>query len=188
MNLPERVVALHEALAAAQLPHAFGGALALAYWTRDPRGTSDIDINVFVPAAQAARVLAAMPRGVVADRAARAALTRDGQARLWWDETPVDLFLDYAPVHEEAARHTVAVEFAGTSLPVLAARELAIFKAMFDRTRDWADIEAMIAAGSLDERELATAVGALAGPEDERLERIAQAARRARSGPVPGNE
>lgn len=27
---------------------------------------------------------------------------------------------------------------------------LTVFKALFDRTRDWADIEDMIAAGSLD--------------------------------------
>jgi hypothetical protein len=31
MTLPERVVALHRALAKPRLPHAFGGAIALAY-------------------------------------------------------------------------------------------------------------------------------------------------------------
>ena len=40
--------------------------------------------------------------------------------------------------------------FAGTQIPVLGPVELAVFKAMFDRTRDWADIEAMVAAGTLD--------------------------------------
>src|SRR5206468_5178609 len=55
MTLPERVVALHRALAKPRIPHALGGAIALAYWTQDPRGTSDIDLNVFIPARDCAR-------------------------------------------------------------------------------------------------------------------------------------
>src|SRR4029079_9320585 len=47
MNLAERIVALDEALA--DVPHAFGGALALAYYA-EPRATVDIDLNLFVPA------------------------------------------------------------------------------------------------------------------------------------------
>ena len=46
-TLPERIVALEGALAV--VPHAFGGALALAYYA-EPRATIDIDLNVFVPA------------------------------------------------------------------------------------------------------------------------------------------
>ena len=42
------------------------------------------------------------------------------------------------------------VEFEGTRIPILGADELALFKAMFDRTQDWADIEAMVAAGTVD--------------------------------------
>ena len=64
MTLPERLVALHKALAARRVPHAFGGAIALAYWTRDPRGTSDIDVNVFLQVGKARRALDALPDGV----------------------------------------------------------------------------------------------------------------------------
>ena len=49
MRLVERIVALHQLLGAADLPHAFGGALALAWCTQRARGTIDIDVNVFVP-------------------------------------------------------------------------------------------------------------------------------------------
>ncbi len=48
MGLPEKIIAIHEHLAAAGLPHAFGGALALAWCTGRARGTIDIDVNVFV--------------------------------------------------------------------------------------------------------------------------------------------
>jgi hypothetical protein len=39
MNLAERVLALHRALEDADVPHAFGGAIILAYATMNPRGT-----------------------------------------------------------------------------------------------------------------------------------------------------
>src|SRR4051794_21185396 len=105
MTLPERVVALHRALARSRLPHAFGGAIALAYWTLDPRGTSDIDLNIFIPAEAADRALRKLPDGVARTPDARDAIARDGQIRLWWDETPLDLFFDYDDIHEQAARH-----------------------------------------------------------------------------------
>ena len=53
-GIPEKIVAIHQALDAADVPHAFGGALALAWCTERARGTIDIDLNVFVDAAQAA--------------------------------------------------------------------------------------------------------------------------------------
>ena len=105
MTLAERILVLHRALAAAEVPHAFGGAIALAYWTLDPRGTGDIDINVFVPAQECAAVLRELPAGIAQPPATHDAIVHDGQVRLWWDETPVDLFFDYAPVHADAARH-----------------------------------------------------------------------------------
>ena len=46
MTLQERLLAIDRALDGASISHAFGGAIALAYWTLDPRGTSDIDVEV----------------------------------------------------------------------------------------------------------------------------------------------
>jgi hypothetical protein len=181
LTLPERLVALHRALARRRIPHAFGGAIALAYWTLDPRGTNDIDLNVFLPAENGARALRALPAGVAQPDGAAAAIAREGQIRLWWDETPVDLFFDYEPIHAAAAAHRRTVPFSGTRIPVLGPVELAVFKAMFDRTRDWADIEAMIAAGTLDLHAVRAALAPLVDPGDERLARLDQAARRAES-------
>src|SRR5262245_33677231 len=48
MELVELIVAVHDRLDDAALSHAFGGALALGY-VATPRGTVDIDVNVFVP-------------------------------------------------------------------------------------------------------------------------------------------
>jgi len=179
VTLAERVVALHRALARHGIPHAFGGAVALAYCTLDPRGTSDIDVNVFVPARDAATGLAALPDGVAQPSGSDEAIARDGQVRLWWDDTPLDLFFDYAPVHADAARHRRTVPFAETRIPVLGPVELAVFKAMFDRTRDWADIEAMIAAGSLDLGAVRSALQAMLAEDDSRFARLEEAETRA---------
>lgn len=179
MTLPERLLELHRALVRQGLPHAFGGAIALAYWTLDPRGTSDIDVNVFVPATDCARVLEALPDGIAQPDGTETKIRRDEQIRLWWDETPVDLFFDYASVHAAAARERRTVEFAGSEIPVLGPVELAAFKAMFDRTRDWADIEAMIARGTLDLDAVRKALSEMLGPDDHRFARLDQAEQRA---------
>lgn len=189
MNLPDRLVTLHHALKRKGLPHAFGGAIALAYCTLDPRGTSDIDVNLFVPSADPAQALRALPPQIAQPEGTQERIVRDGQIRLWWDDTPIDLFFDYAPVHAQAARHARTVPFAETEIPVLGPVELAVFKAMFDRTRDWADIEAMVAAASVDVDAVRGSLGAMLGPDDPRFERLDEAVRRGSSqgfGPAGG--
>jgi hypothetical protein len=172
VTLAQRLVALHRALAKARVPHAFGGAIALAYWTLDPRGTSDIDVNLFVPATDPAKALAALPEGVEQHAGTAETIVRDGQIRLWWEGTPIDLFFDYDPVHKEAARNRRTVPFEGERIPVLGPVELAVFKVMFDRTRDWADLEAMAERGTLDFGAVRASLRRLLGDEDPRFERL----------------
>jgi hypothetical protein len=179
MDLVEQVLALDAALSRARIPHAFGGALALAYWTEEPRGTRDIDCNLFVPATDSAPVLAALPPGVEVPPGTERRIAAEGQVRLWWDGTPLDLFFDYAPIHRAAAAGSRQVPLAGRQIPVLGPRELVVFKALFDRTRHWADIEAVLAAGAATEADLADALVAVVGPDDPRLAKLADAARRA---------
>lgn len=174
MTLQEQIVALHHALDAHDLPHAFGGAIALAFSTEDPRGTSDIDVNVFIPADEAERALRALPEDVDVPPGTAGTIARDGQVRLWWDETPVDLFFDYAPVHAAAAEHRWTVAFEGGHIPVLGPVELAVFKIMFDRTRDWADVEDMHRAGTLDVDAVRAALAPMLDAGDQRLARLAE--------------
>src|SRR5947209_7381077 len=61
LTLAQRVLAIEGALPT--IPHAFGGALALAYYA-EPRATIDIDLNVFVPVDRYPDVAApSWPRG-----------------------------------------------------------------------------------------------------------------------------
>ncbi len=149
-GLAERIIEIHRSLESARIRHAFGGALALAWCTQRPRGTSDIDLNVFLGVDAVDRLLGALPDAVVPTEEQRTLLERDGQARLWWADTPVDVFLATTPFHDDALLRVVHHEFAGASVPFLSCTDLAVFKAFFDRTKDWADLEEMVAAGSLD--------------------------------------
>ena len=168
-SLVEKVVAIHEALTDAKLPHAFGGALALAWCVGTPRATLDVDVNVFIADADADRLIGGLPRGVGLAPDDIAALIRDGQARLWWQETPVDVFLNSTPLHEPAARRARWEVFGRTRMPFLSCLDTAIFKAFFNRTKDWADLEEMAKAGRLDVQAVRkTLIGAL-GETDERL-------------------
>lgn len=171
-EIAEKVVALHEALDNAGLPHAFGGALALGWCTHDPRGTSDIDVNVFVAPDAAEIVVAAMPAGVLCPPERLELLRRDGQVRLRWDLVPVDIFLNTTSFHAQAAARAHVEPFAGAAIPFLACADLAVFKVFFNRTRDWADLEDMATAKTIDHAELRRVVAELLGAEDERLTRL----------------
>ena len=172
MTVVERIVALHAALDSAGVPHAFGGALALAWCTERARGTVDIDVNVFVSREAAGEVFDALPEGVAVTGDARRAIAVDGQARVWWGRTPVDLFFNTAAFHEQAATRVRVESFAGHRVPFLSCRDIAVFKALFDRTQDWADLEQMAAAGTLDTEWVAAAIAAHLGPDDPRIERL----------------
>lgn len=171
-SLADKIVALHGALATADLPHAFGGALALAWCTQRARGTIDIDVNVFVSADRTDDVLTAVAEFVPHTDDERRQLIDDGQARLWWDGTPVDVFLDTTPFHADVRGRARAEPFGGVEIPFLACRDLAVFKAFFNRTQDWADLEEMRTAGTLDIEAVAGVLVRYLGGDDARVERL----------------
>jgi hypothetical protein len=169
-SLPERIVAVHEALA--DVPHAFGGALALAYHA-EPRATRDIDCNVFVDGDDADLALGPLAAlGADIDGADQLA-ARDGQVRVFWDETPIDLFFSYDDFHVAADRSAEEVRFANTTIRVLSATHLTVCKVVFDRPKDWVDIDAMTEADApIDAAEVVRWVGRICGDSDRRYERI----------------
>ena len=172
LTLAQRVVAIHHALQ--EIPHAFGGALALAYYA-EPRATVDIDLNVFVPTSRfddVANPLAAI--GADSTGAATARLVvRDGQARVMWDTTPIDLFFAYDAFHDAAGAAVRVVPFADESIPILAPEHLVVCKAVFNRAKDWVDIDAMQTDGTeFDVAEIVRWVGRIAGDDDPRYTRV----------------
>lgn len=172
-DLVQQIIDLHDALERANLPHAFGGALALAWCTDRARGTIDIDLNIFVPAENFDAVITALPTDIHATKRDIKLLQRDGQVRLWWETTPVDLFLNTTEFHEELAARVRVEAFAGANIPFLSCYDLAVFKAFFNRTKDWADLEAMLAAGTLNTQQVRATIVEYLGEDDERVAHLA---------------
>jgi hypothetical protein len=171
--LAQRLLAIHDSLTEAGLPHAIGGAIALGYCTLEPRGTRDLDVNVFVPPTRAEDVLAALPDPVTVTALSTAQLRRDGQVRVWWEDTPIDLFLNVLSFHRQVAKGVRHVSFMDRTIPVLDCTALAVFKAMYDRTRDWADIEAMVEVSAIDLDEAVCWVQEMDGSDSLRARRLA---------------
>jgi hypothetical protein len=186
IGVADRMLAVHDALRAAGLPHAIGGAIALGYCTLEARGTQDVDINVFVSPSRTREVLAALPDGVRVTARDLEVSERDGQVRLLWDATPIDVFFSVLPFHDEVERNIRHVSFGDRTIPIVDCTALAVFKAMFARPRDWVDIEAMVEARSLDVDEAMRWVREIAG-DDSRVERLAElgASRRSQAEPPP---
>lgn len=153
MFFDEKIVAIERALEAAGIPHAFGGANALAYYGT-PRATADIDLNVFVASSRAREVLDALAAiGVSTEgERLRERIARDGQARVFWERTPIDLFFSYDPLHDSSMQRRRRVDFGGDEIHVLSAEDLMVYKVVFDREKDWRDIAEVIfaAEGELD--------------------------------------
>ncbi len=175
-ELVEKLFAIHDALEAASLPHAFGGAIALAYCVEEPRGTRDLDVNIFCDAGDAQRVLGALPEGVRVGADDVRKVERSGQARLFWDGVPVDVFLNNIPLHEEVAGAVLWVALSGRQVPVIDCASLVVFKSLFDRTKDWADIEAVALATPEDIEAAAATLAGLVGEDDPAYKRLGRIA------------
>lgn len=174
-SFAEKIEGVVRALEAGGVEYALGGALALAYCTPETRATGDIDVNVFVAPTEADTVFAAMPDGVAIGSDDREHVARDGQVRLWWEETAIDLFFAYHDFHREAAGRVRDVPFGEVGVRVLDCTDLVIFKAVFGRSRDWVDIEAMADAGMIDDGRALRWTADLLGRESEGYGRLARA-------------
>jgi hypothetical protein len=170
----EKVLAVDRSLRAGGFRYSFGGAIALGYHVESPRATADIDVNITIDVDGAESVLRALPSNVRWAEADLRQIQRTGQVRLFWAETPVDLFFPQHALHDLVASRSVDVPFAGTTIPVISATDLTIFKALFDRPKDWIDIDAMAAYGSPDLGEARRWLTDLLGADDHRVARLEQ--------------
>jgi hypothetical protein len=171
-GLAQKVVLLDEALAGARIAHAFGGALALAYYG-EPRTTVDIDVNVFVSSERFEEVREVLA-GAGVDRFPDAeTIRRDGQGRAFWGPNPVDLFFAYGAIHEAMRRDTRLVPFGDRDIPVLSVEHLVVSKVVFDRKKDWIDLEQVLTANpGLDVAEVDRWLHHIVGPQDRRAARF----------------
>ena len=74
--------------------------------------------------------------------------------------------------HVQAAQRRQLHEFGGRRIPFLGCSDLAVFKAFYNRTKDWADLEEMIAIRSLNVDQTVGVLLRYLGEDDERVERF----------------
>lgn len=174
ISFPSKITRLHGCLRGAGIPHAFGGALALAYYA-EPRMTGDIDVNVFVPAPQWKAVYAALhPLGLEAEVDERH-LKRDEEARLGWEHNSIHLFFSSDPLHEAMREGLREVPFDNTMIPIVAPEHLIVRKALLDRTKDWIDIEQiLVATDPVDLPEIESWLDRMVGEGDPRMKKLGE--------------
>lgn len=171
------VLEVHALLGASCPAHAFGGALALAYYA-EPRATVDIDVNVFLPEADGPQLIDALTTlGYAPERPAGDAAPIAGiRLRRSTDPFPLDVFLPLGPAYDEIAGRVRQWPFGpdGAALPFLSPEDLALFKLSFGRDKDWVDLRRMVQSGpALDvdyiERQLISLRGPTMYPRLARL-------------------
>jgi hypothetical protein len=74
--------------------------------------------------------------------------------------------------HDRIAERARWEGFDGVELPFLSCADLAVFKALFNRTLDWADLEEMHTAGTLDVDRVIGALVRYLGADDECITRL----------------
>ncbi len=101
-------------------------------------------------------------------------MERDGQCRLWWGRTPIDLFFAYDALHE-AMKGAIRTEpFADQTIPILAPEHLLVCKAIFNRPKDWLDIEQIVVSiEDLDTAEIISWLERILGADEPRTQRVA---------------
>jgi len=166
---------LADALEEAGLPYAIGGAIALGYHS-SPRATIDVDVNVFVdPAEDLRRIVEVLAKAGFEPDAEPEALERqartDGQFRGRVSGMRVDVFVPAIPYYAELEGRSREVILMGRPIRILGADDLAVLKVMFFRTKDLADVEALLRSpeARIDRRFVREKLVSLVGVDEERV-------------------
>jgi hypothetical protein len=171
-NLVDAVAALIDALEPAGVPYALGGAVAYSAWA-EPRATRAVDLNLWVPLERLDEAFAVLARaGVAIDTAAA---TRDARDRGlfigWLGEYRVDVFVPSVLFYDEALRRRVRTRIARRDTWVLSAETLAVFKMLFNRPKDIADVGRLlqIQKGRFDAAFVRRSLLDMLGADDDRI-------------------
>ena len=171
-SLVEAMGTLVEALERSGLPYALGGADAYSAWA-EPRATRDVDVNLWVAPERLDEGFAVFESvGVALDRRqARAEAAARGMFVGRLGEYRVDVFVPSVPFYDEALQRRVRSRIAGRDTWILSADTLAVFKMLFYRPKDVADVGRLleIQRGRLDTGFVRRWLIEMLGPDDERI-------------------
>jgi hypothetical protein len=177
-----------DALERGGFEYAIGGALALAI-AGVPRGTADVDVNVFVPLERCRDVIDCL-RAIGVEIDPEPALARADHQGMFvgrWDGMRIDVFVPSIPFSHEAGRTRVRVTDArGWSGWFLSAEALTVFKLLFFRGKDVVDLERLVAVRGkdFDHAYVRRWIVEMMGEDDERVRKWDEIVARFGVGPL----
>lgn len=164
-------IKISTALEQANIPYAIGGAIALTMHGV-ARATRDVDVNVFCKSEELRPAIDVLVRAGLQLDVSTA--LREADSEGWfsgWDGgVRIDVFVPSIDFSWEALTTRVQLSFVGNKLWFLSAESLCVFKLLFFRTKDLADLEQLaLTAQSLDRAGVRRTIARLMGDEDERV-------------------
>lgn len=153
-------------------PYAFGGAIALGFWAI-PRGTIDVDLTLFLSPDKPSECIWLL-QGLGCELSvsdALRSLQEHGFCRIRWRGTQVDVFLPLTDFYVRARQRRRQVELGQQSISIWDAESLVVFKMMFFRRKDIADVEQILRTQGrlLDRTWIQQQLEAIYGARDPRL-------------------
>ena len=152
--------------------YAIGGAIALGYWAA-PRGTIDVDVTLYWPPGKASECIWLLQEiGCEATSLeALQSIKENGFCRVSQDGLRVDVFLPTSPFYADAKERRQVVDLDGQAIVIWDAESLVVFKMMFFRRKDLADVEQVLRTqlSALDRGWIREKLVALYGARDPRI-------------------
>lgn len=141
-SLTQALLAVHDVLVAAQIPHALCGGLAANLYREEVRATVDVDVAVAVAPA---RVVDLVRKFEDEGWKVEAYWRQGEQLRLTRSDLPrVDCILATTDYERKAIDQAVSARIEGHELTVLTPEDLIVFKLIAGRARDYEAVAAII--------------------------------------------
>lgn len=136
---------LSAALDEASCDYALGGAIALGFWT-SPRGTLDVDVTLFLPPDQPLQCVRLLQKIGCELKTTESlnSLNEHGYCQVKLAGRRIDVFLPLLPFYEEARGRRRQVQLGDQTVMIWDAETLCVFKLMFFRRKDIADVEQIL--------------------------------------------
>ena len=125
--------------------YAVGGAIALGFWA-EPRGTLDVDVTLYFAenAVQSCLELLADIGCQFDEKAAQTLMNEHAYCQAIFGGRRIDVFLPTIPLYEAAFLRRCKIEISGQPIKIWDAETLCVFKLMFFRRKDIADVEQIL--------------------------------------------